>query len=71
MTTKPTAPGQWANQQRIWQEKEEKKDRLKGPGTQQIIQGTPEADDPVDGEQAQERRDRMNATDKPEGERKE
>jgi hypothetical protein len=68
MTTKPTP--QWENQQCIWQEKEEKKERLKGPGTQQIIQGTREAGDPVDGDQAEERRNRMTEKDKPDGERK-
>jgi hypothetical protein len=69
---KAAAPGQWANRQRIWQEKEDRKERKKTTGSQQMTQGNPESsqDFPVDGDEAQERRSRMNDKDKPEGERK-
>jgi hypothetical protein len=69
---KQAAPGQWADQQRIQQEKEDKKELKKGNKSQQMTQGDPDTSDdfPVDGEQAQERRDQMQQRDKPEGNQK-
>ena len=57
---KSAAPGQWADQQRIQQEKEDKKERKQGSPPQQMTQGTREPDScPGEANEAQPRRDQM------------